>query len=30
MAWVRTCLTLISFGFGINAILSAVHRLLRK
>lgn len=24
MAWIRTCLTLISFGFGINSIVSAV------
>ncbi|MBW4683513.1 MAG: DUF202 domain-containing protein [Komarekiella atlantica HA4396-MV6] len=27
MAWIRTCLTLISFGFGIDAIVSAVYSL---
>ncbi len=27
MAWVRTCLALISFGFGIDSIVSAIHSL---
>lgn len=26
MAWIRTCLTLISFGFGIDTIVSAILR----
>lgn len=27
MAWIRTCLTLISFGFGIDTIVSAILRI---
>ncbi|MGI0482409.1 YidH family protein [Geminocystis sp. CENA526] len=26
MAWIRTCLSLISFGFGIDRILVAIHQ----
>jgi putative membrane protein len=26
MAWIRTCLSLISFGFGIDRIVSALHK----
>lgn len=26
MAWIRTCLSLISFGFGIDAIISALNK----
>ena len=27
MAWIRTCLSLIGFGFGIDRIVSAIHKL---
>ena len=27
MAWIRTCLALISFGFGIDSIVSAIRSL---
>lgn len=27
MAWIRTCLSLIGFGFGIDSIVSAIRRL---
>jgi putative membrane protein len=27
MAWIRTCLALISFGFGIDSVVSAIHSL---
>ena len=26
MAWIRTCLSLISFGFGIDRIVTAIHQ----
>ena len=25
MAWIRTCLSLISFGFGLDKIIAAIH-----
>jgi putative membrane protein len=26
MAWIRTCLSLISFGFGLDKIINAINR----